>query len=205
MNEIETKFMEKTTDICKLLEKMICTFKGEVDSNVANLDTDEAYKVADIIKDLSETYKNISKALYYGTVSSAMEDYEGESEEDEGMRYYTPMRDSRGRYMRRRYHDMGMNSHVMYDDPRYYDENRDLDRGRGRMYYTEHDMGYKQHDMRDGHNWNSRRTYMENPSKENLEKHIEDISTDIKELMVNMTPDNKVMVKNKLISLANAM
>lgn len=205
MNEIEKKFTEQTTDICKLLDKMICGFKGEVDADIKNLDTDEAYKAADIIKDLSEAYKNISKAIYYCTVSSAMEEY-GEMPDESEMKYYTPMRDSKGRYMRRRYHDMGMADKTMYDDPRYYDMARDMDRNAGRMYYSEpmHDMSYK-HDMRDGHNWNSRRTYMDNPSRENLEKHVDDITTDIKDLMVNMTPDNKMMVKSKLISLANAM
>lgn len=204
MDDIKMKLKEKTANVCKSLEKVSDAFEKEVNAGVETLNTDEAGKVADIIKDLADAYKNISKALYYETVSAAMEDYEPDEEAPE-MRYYSRMRDSKGRYMKR-YHDMGMDRRVMYDDPRYYDENRDMDRSAGRMYYTEptHDMSYK-HDMRDGHNWNSRRTYMDNPSRENLEKHVDDITTDIKELMVNMTPDNKMMVKSKLINLANAM
>ena len=210
MNDVAMKYKEKTKESCELLMQMISVFKKQVDSGIENIDTEEAYKVADIVKDLSETYKNISKALYYETVSVAMEDYEEPEEGDpEEQRYYTRMmRDSRGRFTRKRYHDMGMGRRTQYDDMKdysNYDPDRDMDRGtHGRMYYTDHDMSYNR-DMREGHNGMSRKTYMENPNKENLEKHIDDIAVDVKGLMTTMKPEDKIMVKNKLINLANAM
>ena len=65
MNDVAMKYKEKTKESCELLMQMISVFKKQVDSGIENIDTEEAYKVADIVKDLSETYKNISKALYY--------------------------------------------------------------------------------------------------------------------------------------------
>lgn len=215
--EIETKMAEKTKPVCETMEKMVSAFKSKLDEGIENIDTEEAYKVADIIKDMSEAYKNISKALYYETVSAAMEKSEsGEDEEmeDGEQKFYTRrLRDSRGRYMSRRYTDMGM-------DERYYSPNRDMDReSMGRMYYSQGgssssngdgNMSRDYHDgmmrdYREGTSGMSRKTYVENPSKQNLEKHIDDIGNDVKELIQNTTPENKVMVKNKLIALANAM
>lgn len=204
--EIETRMAEKTKPVCETMEKMVTAFKAKLDEGIERIDTEEAYKVADIIKDMSEAYKNISKALYYETVSAAMEKEtesgEDDESEDEESRYYTRrLRDSRGRF-RRSYTDMGM-------DNRYYTPNRDMDReSMGRMYYTHHDgveNGAMMRDYREGTSGMSRKTYVENPSKQNLEKHIDDIGNDVKELIQNTTPDNKVMVKNKLIALANAM
>lgn len=70
-------------DVCCMQKALICGLKTEIDCGLMNVDTKEAGEVADIIKDLSETEKNLKEAKYYELVTEAME----ESDERYG---YTP-------------------------------------------------------------------------------------------------------------------
>lgn len=71
-------------DVCCIQKTILCGLKTEVDCGLMNVDTKEAGEVADIIKDLAETEKNLREAKYYELVTEAME-------EESGERYgYTP-------------------------------------------------------------------------------------------------------------------
>lgn len=79
----------KASEVCEMKARLVDCLKHEMDRGVESLDTDEAGKVADMIKDLAE-------AEYYCAVTEAMQGYD-----DDGSGY-RPSRDAMGRYSRRR-------------------------------------------------------------------------------------------------------
>lgn len=193
--------MHKLEDmIAKIEEAMYSQLMGGIEC----VDTEEFYKVADIYKDLTEAKKNCHKAEYYKTVTEAME----ESGAEEGRRGYR-------NYKMPEYqpdYDMSRKD---------YERMRDMDMKRNRMYYT--DMSAMpdtamMHDDREGRNGRSRKGYIESkemhPSnsesdkmmnRRELDKWVDDIGTDIKELIPTMSAEERTVIKTKLNNLANAL
>lgn len=60
--------------VCEVFDTMLSCFKSEISNGLMNVNAKEAGEVADIIKDMSETEKNLYEANYYKLVSEAMED-----------------------------------------------------------------------------------------------------------------------------------
>jgi len=178
-------------------QQFISAVQGELARGINKVDAHEMGEVVDMIKDLSE-------AIYYCSVTDAM-DKSSQEDKDYYMdkylpsKYYTPY-------------------------PRYYDErDRDMEMYSGRMYFTEPranvsvrgnysngSMGSMSRDMREGRSPMSRRMFME--TKENgfsdgsmkeLEHYMKDLSEDIVEMIENLTDDERVVVKQKLAALAN--
>ena len=206
-----------------MIEKFTECAKHEVEKGIENLDTKEMGKVADIIKDLCE-------AEYYAKISKAMdeseygEDYDMNGPMEERRYYRGQPRDSRGRYMsggrRMGYHEpMYHMTPEMYREhtPEYY---RDMDRHEGRMYYTETGMdhfagdGKMMRDSREGKSGMSRRTYMETKEMHpgntpedkqkkvhELEKYMNELATDVTEMISGSTAEEKTLLKTKLQSL----
>lgn len=160
-------------------------------SDLRNADTQELGEVIDMVKDMEE-------AIYYCTITKAMEE---NKEEEKYRRHY-------GEYIPRE---------VYYPS----DWERDIDKRFGRMYYTDssqpvHSSGMDRsypsefRDVREGRSPMSRKTYME--SKEmhkgtpqqmkELEKYIQELSQDIVEMIKDATPEEKVMLQQKLSTLA---
>lgn len=90
----EESLHEKVKPLCELREKLTDCTAHEMAKGVGCVDTDEAGKVVDMIKDLAEAEEKIIKACYYKTVIAAMEEYE-----EEEPRYG----DTRSGYNHRRY------------------------------------------------------------------------------------------------------
>ena len=206
-----------------MIEKFTECAKHEVEKGIENLDTKEMGEVADIIKDLCE-------AEYYAKISKAMDESEyGEGYDMNGpmeeRRYYRGQpRDSRGRYMSggRR---MGYHEPMYHMTPEMYREHtpedyRDMDRHEGRMYYTETGMdhfagdGKMMRDSREGRSGMSRRTYMETKEMHpgntpedkqkkvhELEKYMNELATDVTEMISGSTAEEKTLLKTKLQSL----
>ena len=199
-----------------MIEKFTECAKHEVEQGIEKLDTKEMGDVADIIKDLCE-------AEYYAKISKAMDESEYGEDYDytgpmEHRRYYRGQpRDSRGRYMKRRsYHEPTYHmTPEMYHEhtPEYY---RDMDRDHGRMYYTETGMdhfagdGKMMRDHREGRSGISRRTYMETKEMhpddkqkkiQDLEKYMNELATDVTEMIAGATPEEKTMLKQKMQTL----
>ena len=160
-----------------MIEKLSECAKSEFDGGIENVDTCEMGKVTDMLKDLAE-------AMYYRTLTKAMD----ESEDDEIMemfdrygddrRYYDHYRYKSGRFApkgkgtyRRGYeeppywHMIPQGYQMSPDDykshsPEYW---RDMDKSSGKMYYTEpmRNEGDYPHDLKDGRSWKTRRGYME--------------------------------------------
>ncbi len=182
--------------------------------DLKSANAEELGEAVDMIKDLSE-------AIYYCTITKAMEDGE---KEKEMMKYVKPI------YY---YNEMSGN------EPKYYDggngsssyamSGRGGNQGGGRrnydggrMYYDgntmEHFPRYMEdsypmeiRDYREGRSPVSRRMYME--SKElhhdkakqmkELEQYMRELSEDITEMIDDATPEEKEILSQKLTTLAN--
>jgi hypothetical protein len=172
------------------LKSMKETLMGCVQGEICNLksaDTQELGAAVDMIKDLSE-------AIYYCTITEAMEHKEKNGEKEHHYYYPTEYASNGGR--------RGSSDYMM-DYPYYM---RDMDRERGRMYYDggsssngnnargggtrgygemgEIEIPFNMRDIREGKSPMSRKTYME--SKEmhqdrtihmrELEKYMQELS-----------------------------
>ena len=202
----------------EMIEKLSEAAECEFSKGIENVDTCEMDKVVDMMKDLSE-------AMYYRTLTKAMQ--ESDTEEimemfdrygDGGKRYYDMWRYKSGRFAPK-----GRGTRRGYDEPPYYhmtpdmyrehDQEywRDMDRKDGKMYYTEPITMDKTHDVREGKSGMSRRSYMETKEmhKSNtpedkqqkmkeLEKYMGELSTDITEMISDASPEERNLLKQKL-------
>lgn len=176
----------------EIIEKIEDCMYSQLSHGIENIDTDEMYKVADIYKDLVE-------AKYHCTITKAMEenaDEYGETWDEKGKKFYTRMRDSRGRYMRG------------YEEPMHMSQDiRDMDRETHRRMYTE-PMHNESHFER------MRREYTEakmtKPEdkamhQEKLNKSIDALAEEFKTMMPNMDSAEKQIVRTKMMNLANSL
>jgi DNA-binding transcriptional MerR regulator len=184
-------------------EMLTSCVQGQM-AHLDSVDTKELGEAIDMIKDLSE-------AIYYCTITEAME------EKEEPTRYYGGD----------------------YKYPPYYDEYRDMDRMKGRMYYDDRSGGSTGHngtsgghttggngtryyterelplgevirDHREGRSPMMRKTYME--SKElhkdkanqmhELEKYAQELTADMVEMIEDASPEEKQYLSNRLTQLA---
>ena len=197
----------------EMIETLTEVAKCEFDKGIENIDTKEMGEVADMIKDLSE-------AMYYRTITVAMEDseygvdydYMGAYDEHSRKGYRGQPRDSKGRYMRRRYTEpMYMMPEMQWnwDDMEY---DRDMDKHMGKMYYTE--PMTMTHHTESGYD-RARRGYEESKAmhKDNspeskqmkmksLEDYTKELATDITDMVKDMSAEEKNMLRAKLNTLA---
>lgn len=150
---------------------------------IERVNAKEMGEVIDMIKDLAE-------AEYYRKITVAMDESEYGREYDyKGRKGY-------------------MMTPEMYRErePEYY---RDMDRQKGKMYYTE----TLNHDTREGKSGQMRKYYME--SKEmgkdkgekmkSLEEYMKSIAEDITEAIEGASPEERSMTKQKLQMIAQKM
>lgn len=202
------------------LKSMKEAFIAQIQSqlgNLANVDAKELGEVVDMVKDMEE-------AIYYCTITKAMEakEHEGKGTEHHS-HYYTEYR---------------------YPEPHYY---RDMDRDYGRMYY-DGNSGYNSsnsgnssgnsgsrnysgwggmrkrysdwewdmpksmmRDEREGKSGRTRRTYMENKEMhadkamqlKELEKYIQELGQDLTEMIEGASPEEKQLLQQKVTTLAS--
>lgn len=217
----------------KMIECLTEKALEEIENGLESVDTCEMGQVIDMIKDLNE-------AEYRAVIVKAMKEADEEEEEREkellrvlkeeygeegGRRYY-----DRYRYENGRFAPKGRGTRRGYEEPPYWhmtpemyremENDRDMDRHSGRMYYTEPKMASDggMRDRREGKSGMSRRSYME--SKElhkgntpedkdakmhDLEKYMKELSEDMAELISDMTPEERTMTKSKLSTLVSKM
>ena len=214
-------------NIHSMIEKLSECAKCELDKGIESIDTKEMGEVAEIIKELCE-------AEYYAKVSKAMDEHDFDNAEeimDEGRRGYRGQpRDSRGRYMRRGYDEM-MYMPEMYRDmdresmgKMYYtsaNASQGSQGGSSMGSSSGNSMGYNDgmmRDMREGRSGQSRRSYMETKEmhkgnseedkmakKRELDKWMSDFSSDVKELVGDMTAEEKTLLKTRLNNLQSSL
>lgn len=204
------------------LKQMKEMLTGCVQGQLTHLDTVDAKELGeavDMIKDLSE-------AIYYCTITKAMEEKEEKGSHHGNVMYY-PV-------------DYGMRYYDgMYPEWEYY---RDMDKMKGRMYYggngTGHSAGgnssvsstspsngsgvrgYSEREMpfgemmmrdiREGRSPKSRKTYMESKEMhkdkaaqlQELEKYAQELTADLVEMVEDASPEEKQFLSNRIAALA---
>lgn len=195
-----------------MIEKLSECAKSEMESGIENVDTCEMGKVVDMMKDLSE-------AMYYRTLTNAMD----ESNLEETLEMFERYGDGRRFYDKYRYADgrfapKGRGTYRRgYDEPYYhmtpemYREHdpewyRDMDRNDGKMYYTEPITMESRYDK-------AKRMYTETKAKHNSgsvedkqltlkegEKMLNVIIDELMEMVSDATPEMKNMIKTKGMS-----
>lgn len=205
----------------KKLENMVECLEEKIklgfDSNTESVDVKAIGEVADALKDLAE-------AKYKLSVVKAMDEYKDEEDmPEEARRYYGGSRgrarDSRGRFM--------YTEPMMYYTP--YPYMRDMDRDQGRMYYSDNsysssgDMSNR--NMSSGGNDSryyesrydrARRNYTEtrdmhrgNTTQDKdykvreLETYMNELASDLTDLISDMSAEEKTMMRTKLSNLSS--
>ena len=180
--------------------------------DLAKANTHELGEAIDMIKDLSE-------AIYYCTITEAMEKKEDEPKEINNINYYTtPVYN---KYPEASYRDMERTNGYMYYPIG--GNNSNMGSGTSRMsggsnssmggsmnYYTE--MPYEMmRDPRQGRAAVRRRMYMEGKEQHKdeqsqlreLEAYLEELSKDVAEMIKDASPEEKATLHQKMTTLAN--
>lgn len=219
-------------NIHSMIEKLSECAKCELDKGIEKIDTKEMGEVAEIIKELCEAeyYAKVSKAMD----EHDFEDAE-EIMDEGRRGYRGQPRDSRGRYMRRGYDEMMGYMPEMYRDMdrdsmgrMYYTRSTSASGSQGQSNggssmgsSNSGSMGYSDGMMRDnreGRSGQSRRSYMETKEmhkgnseedkmakKRELDKWMSDFSSDVKELVGDMTAEEKTLLKTRLNNLQSSL
>lgn len=166
-------------------------------NDLSCVDTKELGEVIDMIKDLAET-------MYYCEIYKQMEDA---GEEKRGNNYYYtehyyPARDM-DRWDGRMYYSPSQDSGMASSSTQ-------SSGGSNRSYYTERDYPIHIRDEREGRSPIKRKMYMESkdmhhePSKtiKELESYMQDLTSDMMELLEKATPEEKAIVQKKVNTLA---
>ena len=182
--------------------------------NLQNVDTKELGEAIDMIKDLEE-------AMYYCSIVKAME--ESQEEKKYATQYYSPMMANNNGGNNRMYYVGGNSSNgggnsggnsggrsnyssMYYEDERY---PLHLQPHEASMYLPA--KMQQERDSREGRSPINRRKYMESKSmhkdditqKKELEEYMNELSRDIIEMISDATPDQKVLLAQKLNTLAS--
>lgn len=201
----------------KMKECLTGMVESQVYGNIDKVDAKELGEAVDMIKDLAE-------AIYYCTITEAMEGEEKEGKGQHGMMYYnqrmTPM-----------YH---YPYPVEYYDPRYrerynsssmYAQNGGNSGGSssnggnsGSSSYSMYNSGdsrdYPQMEMmrdpREGRSGQRRKMYIEGQvmhkdkshQMQELEAYMQELSSDMTEMISNASPEEKSLLQQKLATLA---
>lgn len=189
-----------TTEALKTMkEQLVTCVQGQM-GKIQETDAKQLGQAIDMIKDLSE-------AIYYCTITEAMEKGE-EKQSINNINYYTtPVYNK----MYPDYRDMERTGGYMYYPTG--TNNSSMSNNGGRMntsYYTQmpYDM---RRDPREGRAALRRRMYMEgkemhkdtNSQLKELEAYLQELSSDITEMIKDASPEERATLHQKMTTLAN--
>ena len=197
----------------KQLKQMKETLMSAVQNEISHLDTANCHELGaaiDMIKDLSE-------AIYYCSIVESMED---SVKEQKKMKEMEQMMNQRQPQSMMYFYEKDREY-----PPEYY---RDMDRDKGRMYYSENggtrhsgtnrvtshndNNTYMQgRDEREGKSGERRKTYMEtkqmntdkNAHIKELDQYAQELTQDIMEMIHEAGPEEKQLLKKKMTELAS--
>ena len=174
------------TDALKTMnEQLMSCVQGQL-GDISRVDTHELGQAIDMIKDLSE-------AIYYCTITQSMEKVYKQKEQ------------------------ASVNNINYYTTPEY----RGMERAGGYMYYPSGNGGQNTgsmsyytpmiHDPRQGRSPMRRRMYMEgkemhkdtNSQLRELEAYLQELSTDITEMIKDASPEERSTLRQKMTTLAS--
>lgn len=173
-------------------------------THLDTVDTKELGEAIDMVKDLSE-------AIYYCTITKAMLEREEEQQGKE-YHYYTE------KIVPEHYKEEDDWGKMYYSSP-----TGSSNGGRGNTTYgamkaggsargyTEYELPMMMRDEREGKSHMSRKMYMEskqmhqdkNIKLKDLEKYLQELSSDISEMIEGASPEEKQLLEKRLISLGN--
>lgn len=167
-------------------EQLVAEVEGQV-THLECVDACELGEVVDMIKDLEE-------AAYYHTITEAMQEKEGK--EEHSRRYY-PYPEYR--YDEYEYGDKDKRYYNKMSEP-YHETEYDIHSGRGMT----------AHDRREGRSGMTRKTYMEGKETHQptttqmreLEKYLQELASDITEMIEDASPEEKAFMEKKISALA---
>lgn len=185
----------------------------------------------DDLKDFTEIAKNIACFDKDYRIVEAMEKSEDNEDIMRMVEQYEDYPDRRFydnyRYANGRFAPKGRGTRRGYIEPPYYhqmpddyrtwedkpvqERMRDLDRMSGRMHYTEPTTATR--DSREGKSGMMRRSYIEakemhkdkDTTMQELEKYLKGVSDDITDVIGNMTPEERSMLKSKMSTLVTKL
>jgi hypothetical protein len=185
----------------------------------------------DDLKDFTEIAKNIACFDKDYRIVEAMEKSEDNEDIMRMVEQYEDYPDRRFydnyRYANGRFAPKGRGTRRGYIEPPYYhqmpddyrtwedkpvqERMRDLDRMSGRMHYTEPTTATR--DSREGKSGMMRRSYIEakemhkdkDTTMQELEKYLKGVSEDITDVIGNMTPEERSMLKSKISTLVTKL
>ena len=189
-----------TTEALKTMKEQLVTCVQSQMGKIQETDAKQLGQAIDMIKDLSE-------AIYYCTITEAMEKGE-EKQSINNINYYTtPVYNK----MYPDYRDMERTGGYMYYPTG--TNNSSMSNNGGRMntsYYTQmpYDM---RRDPREGRAALRRRMYMEgkemhkdtNSQLKELEAYLQELSSDITEMIKDASPEERATLHQKMTTLAN--
>ena len=205
-----------------LTEKTLC----ELDKGVENVNTEEMGEAVDMIKELCEAEY---KAVIVKSMKKADEEEEeynkellralkGEYGEEGGRRYYDEYRYANGRFAPK-----GRGIRRGYTEPPYYhmplnyndmEYMRDMDKDRGKMYYSEPiapHVSESNYDRAKRHYTETKEMHKGGSTEDKehkmkaLDMYIRELSGDISELLNDMTPDERNLLRTKMSNLASKL
>lgn len=177
--------------------QLVSCVQGQM-SNLHQADAKELGEAIDMIKDLSE-------AVYYCTITESMEKVDQNKENVNNINYYTTYPDYRG---------VQRSNGYMYYPSGNGTNNSTSNNGNGSntttAYYTEMPYGMAR-DPREGRAAIRRRMYMEgkqshrdtNSQLKELEAYLQELSTDITEMIKDASPEEKATLHQKMTTLAS--
>ena len=175
-------------------ETLMCAVEMQL-CDLGSVDTKELGETIDMIKDLEE-------AIYYCTVTEAMNSPKTEMEFE--------MKKGNDEHHYKDGGRMYTNSYKMYADGA-----SNAQGGRSSTSYKDSEMMHSNEPMwrddREGRSYNSRRMYMEAKDMKKdkatqlkeLEKYMQELSTDITEMIADASTDEKAYIEKKMTILAN--
>lgn len=173
-------------------------------THLDTVDTKELGEAIDMVKDLSE-------AIYYCTITKAMLEREEEQQGKE-YHYYTE------KIMPEHYREEDDWGKMYYSSPtgssnggRGNTTYGAMKAGGGTRGYSEYELPMMMRDEREGKSHMSRKMYMEskqmhqdkNVKLKDLEKYLQELSSDISEMIEGASPEEKQLLEKRLISLGN--
>lgn len=204
--------------LSELKHEYLRMIKEETAKGCLNINTTEMGEVVDIVKDFAETERNCLEAMYYKTVTEAMEAKDYDPMEPAERLGYNNYHYNNGRFaMKNTGHSVGYRPYL--DQEPYVDEylNNPNFKENMRMGYPMNDMSIMYNNssrygrVYDGYR-NAKRHYTEhksNSDKMEMEKYskeyLEDTIDALKEMWADGDPEHRKRIKEHLTQLINTM
>lgn len=229
--KIEMKIDEEIKPLKELCEKMTDIVKMEVAKGVEKVDTKELGEAVDMINDLANAKAKTVEACYYKYILGAMESAEEEPEEMRGYRSqprsktsgrYMSYGDGRRNYVPEMYdRDMPMmmgysnssngmstnsgnmsgNSAMSYNDGYSKGYEDGMSQGRQQNAYSMSRYDRSRRGYMDAKNSKGNSDSEKQMKAKELDKFMNELTEDMKELVVNMSPEEKTVWKHKIQKL----